>query len=115
MNRQQRRKFMKKGRGERTVEVSYSDLKDIEVAVQKEAVNKAFALCLNVSALALHDEFGFGKKRTIDFLTKVLGQFECIGDDLLDFDGVKTILKKEVGIIVEEKDGSVVLKEEVKE
>lgn len=111
MNRQERRKFMKKGKFTR--EVSYSDLKDIEVAAQKEAVNKTFALCLNVSALALHDEFGFGKKRTIDFLTKVLSQFECIGDNLLDFDGVKTILEKEVGIIVEEKDGSVALKEKV--
>jgi len=102
MNRQQRRKQQRQQlKGEKVVNLKAKDVQLIQQQAEKKAINDVFALCLNVVALNLHDKLGFGTKRTREFIIKLLNQFECIGDNYLNFGDVRKIIKDEMGIEIE--------------
>lgn len=91
MNRQQRRKLVKKG-------VTIEDLKELQDITKHKSIEfttDAFAVA---TAMVLHDKFGFGEvrlKRAIDYITD---QFDAITEDYVSLDEMKKVLLEECKI-----------------
>lgn len=70
----------------------------------KDEIDKAFIIMMALPCVALHDKFGFGKKRLQELMDEVLVKYDCMIEDYdkkrrdgYDFNVFIEILKAETG------------------
>ena len=63
--------------------------------LQKKTEREITAFLLNVFAVALHDEHGYGKKRIGSTINKVASELECYDKGLVKTEDFQEILKTE--------------------
>lgn len=85
---------------DRIVQTKFAEL------LQRET-DKAFVVMMCLPSVALHDTFGFGKKRLTRFMDNVCSKYFCVIEDFdnraragYDFDAFIRILKEETGFDV---------------
>lgn len=88
MNRQQRRKLTKQ-------RLSNEDLKVLHDTIAKDVIDDAVTNYSAAMALCLHEKLGFGRDRTIRFMSHVEELFQKINEGHLSLDDVlRTIDEK---------------------
>lgn len=93
MNRAERRRFQKKG-------ITAKDLKMIEEASAKDAINYTTNAMIASFAICLHDKWGWGKVRLKRLLDQVNETFDCINKDYVTIEDIKKAIFKETGILI---------------
>ena len=93
MNRAERRKLQKKG-------ITAKDLKMIEEASVKDAINYATNAMIISFAICLHDKWGWGHVRIKRLLEQVDDVFDSIDKDYVTIEDIKKAIFEETGILI---------------
>jgi len=93
MNRAERRRLQKKG-------ITAKDLKMIEEASAKYAINYATNAMIACFAMCLHDKWGWGKVRLKRLLEQVDNIFDSIDEAYLTIEDIKKVILEETGILI---------------
>jgi len=93
MNRAERRRLQKKG-------ITAKDLKMIEEASAKNAINYATNAMIASFAICLHDKWGWGQVRLKRLLDQVNETFDCIDKDYVTIEDIKKAIFEETGILI---------------
>lgn len=94
MNREQRRKAAKQKDKKKPVQVDAVRLNQI----QKQTINYTVELLGSIICLALHDEFGFGKKRLEKLFKKMTYFYNDFEAGILSSEDMKEIIEDELKI-----------------
>ena len=77
------------------VQLRVSDVKKME----RNAINQASYMALNMFMFTLHNDFGFGKKRLQDVFDKVNELSGDITEGRITFRDLEEVLESETGVI----------------
>ena len=75
-----------------------SEIKEYADNVKRIAVKKAVESFAVVSFIVLHDKFGFGESRLKKFNSEVTNLFDCIVDDYVTLEELKTEVREKYNI-----------------
>ena len=95
MNRQQRRKMVKNGVTPEDLKKLYNTTKDATKKATIHASSEAFAV---ITAMVLHDKFGFGEKRLRRAIGYLVEGFDAITEDYATLEDMKKVLDEECNI-----------------
>lgn len=87
-------------------EIRMRNITKLPVGVSKAALDECIVkikenvldAVLVLSAVTLHDEFGFGQKRLNDFVSRFNLKAECLADDYCTWEDLIQALKEECGL-----------------
>lgn len=99
MNRQQRRRLERKEKKKTKVyQINKEQLENIRLQFTKEALEVLFKMEIALPLLALHDQFGFGKKRLLTFMNKYKTLFQAYLDKEITLEEIEQVLEEETGL-----------------
>lgn len=93
MDRAERRRFQKKS-------ITAKDLKMIEEASAKDAINYATNAMIASFTICLHDKWGWGKVRLKRLLDQVNETFDCIDKNYVSIEDLQKTILEETGILI---------------
>lgn len=93
MNRAERRRLQKKG-------VTAKDLKMIEEASAKDAINYTTNAMMAVFAICLREKWGWGHVRLKRLLEQVDDVFDSINKNCVTIEDIKKTILEETGILI---------------
>lgn len=106
MNRAERRRLKRNQESRNaTYTLRNEDVTRIKQDAAQEAIDKAFVLMLGLPMIALHDKYGWGKKRLSDFMNHVLEQYDSFNKNFITLDDLRNAIEKETGVKLIEKVG----------
>jgi len=91
MNRAERRRLQKKG-------ITAKDLKMIEEASAKDAINYATNAIIASFAICLHDKWGWGHVRIKRLLEQVDNIFDSIDKNYVSIEDLRKVILDKIGI-----------------
>lgn len=69
----------------------------------EKAIEKASNYSLAVPMMILRDNFGFGKKRLLEFYNEFLELYDSVDKDYLDLEDIVKTIKEETGVEIIER------------
>lgn len=102
MNRAARRKSGIKKKVP-TYVMNTQQIKTLKEDVAKEAMERAFILMLGIPVMALHDQFGFGRKRIEKFADAVLELYDSFEKGYVSLEDLIQTILEETGVKIEKK------------
>ena len=69
----------------------------------EKAIEKASNYSLAVPMMILRDNFGFGKKRLLEFYNEFLNLYDSVDKDYLDLEDIIKTIKEETGVEIVER------------
>lgn len=96
MNREQRRKAAKQKAKNKKKPVQADAVRINQI--QKQTINYTIELLGSIMCLALHDEFGFGKKRLEKLFEKMTYFFNDFEAGIISSDDMKEVIEDELKI-----------------
>ena len=94
MNREQRRKAGVTSKPA-TYTLTREQLENIKNEITNKAIEESFIMMMGLPVIALHDHYGFGKKRLSDFTDVVFGLYEDVQSGEITLNDVINVLKEE--------------------